>query len=139
MNHTRISGIDTWSNARYGCDWMDFTRILGDAAERLHCPLSHAHYARRLAEAEVLELGVQALIEIDPTLRKGKRKPRKEDALVLVYGLPDAQREALQLRANGLSYEEIAKEMNRTVKSVDGLLTRARGVLGSCVHITTCT
>ena len=44
---------------------------------------------------------------------------------IALQGLPDTQREAVQLHhIMGLSYEEIGIEMNRTVASVHGLLDR---------------
>lgn len=45
----------------------------------------------------------------------------------LVARLPERQRSALQHKASGLSLSEIAAQMNETYKTVESLLSRARG------------
>jgi RNA polymerase sigma factor (sigma-70 family) len=49
-------------------------------------------------------------------------------------GLPDPQRQALLLREwQGLSYREIAEQMNRSVANVETLIFRARGALSTAL------
>ncbi|WP_369656932.1 LuxR C-terminal-related transcriptional regulator [Variovorax sp. V213] len=101
-------------------DWLDL------------CEPARDERRARFEEVATVVLGpvMSTSLRIEGTTRRGTRPTQDEEVPMLLETLTPAERTVARLAVNGLSYKEIARQLDRSFSTVDHQLRSARSKLG---------